>query len=307
MLLLAFGHAVLCFWAFRQATLKYEESGYWLSDKLRKSTRGSFAEFFARMAGLLLLKRSPFAEKKKALEILNENTRRHSLVHLCLSGLSAFIWWVLFYLLFKIAGAFLLFAGAIAHFSKKRFPYVASFFWFVFFTGLFVMSVELALRPGTFLTRSQDLQSIVFFLADNRWPAILGCIVLAGAATLLLRLEGWAWMAALLGVVMGIMSINVALAFVLGEGLGWQFLLWWESRRQAKVKKLTIEMLGVYILAMILFFSIYAYLRNQFVFFRFAGDLNNLLARLGDFLFVVPVWIAFQTIILLIWGHFRRQ
>lgn len=304
--LMILGHMVLCFFAFKSARQNFEESTRWLRAKFTDPLKKSFPKLFFQVIGSVGLFHSPHQLRQDALEIAQDN-KRGGLLILAMAGLASLVWLFMFNMLFKFEGSYLLFAGAVAHFSRKRFPHTSSFFWFVFFTGLFVMSISLAMRPGNLILRFGSFQEILFILADNRWPAVLGMLLLSVVLTPILRLEGWAWVAALLGVVMGAMSLSVALAFVMGEALGWHLMLWYESRKKASLKKLTLEMLLLQMGGTAVFLILYAILRSEFSFFKFGGDLNNLLARLRDFLFMIPIWLAFQTFILLIWGHFRAK
>ncbi len=308
MFLLILGHVVLCYFAFGKAVKKFEESTRWLRAKFTVPVKKSFPHFFLQTIGSVPLFHSPQELKQDALELIDSGdwTKRQGLLLLGLAGLASIVWLAMFNLLFKLQGSFLLFSGALAYFSKKKFPHWGAFFWFIFYAGLFVLAVELAMRPGNIVMRSGAFQEVLFVLADNRWPAIIGALIFSAVLTLLMRLEGWAWVAALLGVVMGVMSLNVALVFVMGESFGWQILLWRETKKSG-MKKVAREMAIVHFAGLALFLVLYALLRNELFLFKFGEDLNNLLARIGDFLFMVPTWLAFQTFILLIWGHFRAK
>jgi hypothetical protein len=305
---LVLGYLVLVYWAFYQSNIKFAESTRWLQEKLSVSPQRSFFDFASRLKVSVLLSSSPFEARKSAMIKLEDKSwsERYALFYLCVAGLSSFIWVLISALAFNISGAFLLVFGALGALLPKKLPSLSSFAWMIFFIGLFLQGLELALRSGAFLIKDSQFEDIVFALADNRWPAVFMWFAFALIVSVFVQLEAWTLVLSIFGIYLGIMSLNTAVSLVIGESLAWFAILLWQSRKMSKSQKVAKGMLLIEVVSAVVFFLGYGWSRSELVLFEL-GSFDNVTQRLNLFLITFLAWIVFQTAVLSVWGHFRAK
>jgi hypothetical protein len=303
------GFCFLVVWAFYQSREKLASTFLLIQTHWLPPSGMAFRPFFFRALGLALLSGSPQRVRLTGMAMLQSGkwSLRWALLFLCFSSLGVIVWVGMLSLAFQLAGGYLLLFGAFGALCKKRLPSLAAFFWFLFFLGLFLFATESAVRMSTFLVQEESYQDFIFLLSDNRLPAVLLWLLCSALVTFMFEVEAWSWIFSVLGLSAGIMGINVAVALIVGESLGWALLflrLHW--RLDAAYRKLAIQYFLVNLIAALVFFIAYGWSRSEFIFISSASG-SPLQERIILLLGWGLIWSAGLTAVSMVWGHFQSS
>lgn len=302
MIALFLGFLFLAAWAFSQARQQWSLS----LDRYRPSKDADkFSRFFAQALFRAVALALPHQFQAQAFSQIKSQKRniREGLLEVCLAPAGVFFWVLLLAAVFQLAGGYFLIFGAVAAMIGQR-P-AASWAWMIFFGGLFLHAVEMSVRMGGFLVQDPGYQDFVFWLADNRWPAMITWLLVAVLLTFAVRFEGWSWLVALGALALGIMGLNTAMVLVLGESLAWSLILFFKWRRSgAAGRRWSSELSFLVAVEVILFLVVFG-------FWRSGGGMNIspdfVVERLWTFLACALIWSVFSTLGLCVWGHFRAR
>jgi len=244
-----------------------------------------------------------------AVALLNTRafSRPHGILLLCLSSAGTWVTMLTILLAWQFDGGilvlpwfvlFLVFrtAGVSTHWIRPLLSFAA------------LMSLlQLLLLKRSILMTTRGEIGLHVPLTDGRLPAQLLWMAVSFVVTLLIGVESWAVLLALVMVVAGSMSLNGAVAFIIGEMLGHVWLLWWRSRKlNQDVKSLTKTYALISTLGLVVAFFAAGFLREIFVWnFTFEG--NQLTEKSLQILSLYFVIVAIQALAVLIWGHFAAQ
>lgn len=244
-----------------------------------------------------------------AVALLNTRafSRRHGILLLCLSSAGTWVTMLTLLLAWQFDGGmlvlpwfvlFLIFrtAGISTHWIR---PIIA-------FAALMSLLQWLLMKQSILMTTLGE-SDLHFMLADGRLPAQLLWIAVSFVVTLLVGVESWAVLLALVLVVAGSMSLNGAVAFIVGEMLGHVWLLWWRSRKlNQDVKALTKTYALISTMGLVVAFFAAGLLREIFAWnFTFEG--NQLTEKSLQVFSLYFVIVAIQALAVLAWGHFAAQ
>ena len=307
MIFIFLGFLFLVFWSFAQARKKLNETFLKIQKIWAEGDGGSFFYRFLLCIGFVVLSASPHQSRLTSVALLGRKqwNTRWALVLICLSSFAVLFWAGILSLTFQWPGGFFMLAGFLALLLPKKWSSLISFLGFIFFLGLFLHSIENALRMSTFLNQDPSLQDFYFLLSDNRLFSVLSWLLVSALITLFLPFEGWAWIFSILGLSMGVMGLNVAVGFVVGESLGAGLVFWRVIRKSAPdFKNLALEYFLINLLTAVIFLFAYGLLKSEFY------DLSSLSSgplpeRIAYFLICALAWSGGATLIALVWGHFK--
>lgn len=244
-----------------------------------------------------------------AVALLNTRafSRRHGILLLCLS--SAGTWATMFAILcaWQFDGSLLVAPWVLLYLFAQWTGKSIQWFRPLLAFGALMSLLQWALSKQSILMTTLGESDLHFMLADGRLPAQLLWIAVSFVVTLLVGVESWAVLLALLMVVAGSMSLNGAVAFIVGEMLGHVWLLWWRSRKlNQDVKALTKSYAWVSTVGLVIAFFAAGMLREIFAWsFMFeAGQLTEKSLQILSLYFVI---VAIQALAVLTWGHFASQ
>lgn len=307
MIFIFLGFFFLIFWSFSQAREKLEATFLRIQKNWVQDNSPSFIKHFLHCLGFAVLSASPHRARLTGIALSGMQKRpwRWSLCLISLSAMAVLFWAGFLSLTFQWSGGVLLLAGFGALLIPKKWPSLISFFWSLFFLGLFLHSMENTLRMSSFLTQEVKAQDIFLVLSDNRLPAVLGWLLFSAIITVFLPFEGWAWIFSVLALSMGVMGLNVALGFVIGESLGAAFVFWRVVRKQAPdFKKIILEYLSLHFFAAAIFFIVFGWLKSEFYEMSSLSS-GPLSEKIILFLICALAWSGLITILSLVWGHFK--
>ena len=309
MIFIFLGFFFLIFWSFSQAREKLGTTFLAVQKNWAQEISESFFKRLLLCLGFAVLSSSPHRARLTSVAL---NGRKQwplcwSLSLISLSSMAVLFWAGFLSMTFQWSGGVLLTAGFGALIFPKRWPSLISFFWCLFFLGLFLHSMENTLRMSSFLSQEVNAQDIFFVLSDNRLPAVLGWLLFSAVMTVFLPFEGWAWIFSVVGLSMGVMGLNVAIGFVIGESIGAAFVFWRVVRKQAPdFKKMIFEYFMIHIFAAASFIFIFGLLKSEFY---EMSNLNTgpLSEKIVWFLICALTWSSLVTGVSLVWGHFKAQ
>ena len=307
MIFIFFGFFFLIFWSFSQARGRLEATFLGIQKNWAQDHSPSFIKNFLHCLGFAVLSASPHQARLTGIALTGMQKRswRWSLCLISLSAMAVLFWAGFLSMTFQWSGGVLLLAGFGALLIPKKWPSLISFFWCLFFLGLFLHSMENTLRMSSFLSQETKAQDIFLILSDNRLPAVLGWLLFSAMITVFLPFEGWAWIFSVLGLSMGVMGLNVALGFVIGESLGATFVFWRVVRKQAPdFKKITLEYLSLHFFAAAIFLIVFGWLKSEFYEMSILNS-GPLSEKIVLFLICALAWSGLVTVFALVWGHFK--
>ncbi len=307
MIFIFFGFFFLIFWSFSQARGKLETTFLGIQKNWAQDNSSTFFVRFFHCFGFAVFSASPHRTRLTSVALcgMKRWPWRWSLCLISLSPMAVLLGAGFLSMTFQWPGGVLLLAGLGALLIPKKWPSLISFFWCLFFLGLFLHSMENTLRMSSFLSEDANAQDIYFILSDNRLPAVLGWLIFSAVITVFLPFEGWTWIFSVLGLSMGVMGLNVALGFVIGESLGAAFVFWRVVRKQAPdFKKVIFEYLGVHFIAAGFFLFVFGLLKSEFyeISSLSSGPLSE---KIALFLICALAWSGLVTVLSLVWGHFK--
>ncbi len=244
-----------------------------------------------------------------AVALLNSRafSRSHALLLLCLSSAGTWATMLVILLSWQFEPLLLLLpwlAGAIYEMWRKR-----TLAWYRPFGdfALVLIAMRWVLRNQSVLMTTLGESDLHFLLADGRFPAQLLWLAVAFAVTLLIGIESWAVILALVLVVAGSLSLNGAVALIIGEMLGHVWLLLWRSRKlNQDVREITKSYAVVSSVGLVVAFFVAGLLRDAFAWsFTFEG--SQLTEKSLQFFSLYFAIVVVQALVVLAWGHFAAQ
>ncbi len=307
MIFIFFGFFFLIFWSFAQAREKLGLTFLGVQKGWAHEKNESFLRRFLICFGFAVLSASPHRVRLTSVALAGMKywDGLWSLCLISLSSLAVLFWAGFLSMTFQWPGGVLLLAGFAALLFPKKWPSLISFFWCLFFLGLFLHSMENTLRMSSFLSQEANAQELFLILSDNRLAAVLAWLLFAAVMTVFLPFEGWAWMFSVVALSMGVMGLNVAVGFVIGESLGAAFVFWRVVRKQAPdFTKIIFEYLIVHLLAAVFFLMAFGILKSEF-YEMSSFSTGPLPEKIAGFVICALAWSGLVTVLSLVWGYYR--
>lgn len=244
-----------------------------------------------------------------AVALLNSRafSRSQALLLLCLSSAGTWATMLLILLSWQFEPFVLILpwiVGALyGLWSKRAVKWHRPFFDF----ALVLVAMRWVLQNQSILLTTLGESDLHFLLADGRFPAQLLWLAVAFAVTVLIGIESWAVILALVLIVAGSLSLNGAVALIIGEMLGHVWLLWWRSRKlNQDTREITKSYAVFSSIGLLLAFFAAGLLRDAFVWsFTFEG--NQLTEKSLQFFSLYFLIVVIQALAVLTWGHFAAQ
>lgn len=244
-----------------------------------------------------------------AMALLNTRTfsKRYSILLLCLSSVA--VWSILLMGL----GIWLIHWSTLIGFAVV---FYLIYFWFgagkllfkMFFgLGLVFLGAQLALRDQSILLSTLAEGEIHFLLADGRFTSQFIWLVTSFVMTLLIGVESWSVFFCILLLSSGSLSLNGAVAFVIGELLAHLFVLRWRSRRLDNVaRKIAKDYTLASVFGLVVGFVVCGEIRGVFAWGYGFGS-NDIVNKNIQFMILFFALIVCQTLTTMAWGHFAAQ
>lgn len=244
-----------------------------------------------------------------AVALLNSrcSSRRYGILLMCLSVAGTWTTMLALAMAWQVNGAAFLGLAFILYLYLNLRHRSLELFYFVFGLGTFLVAMQLVLQQQSTLMMALGESDLHFMIADGRFPAQLLWLVVSFALTLLIGVESWAVIIAVVLVVGGSMSLNGGVALIIGEMLAHVWMLWWRSR---KLNQDTVALVKGYAIAntvgLVLAFFVAGFMRNAFAWtITFEG--NQLTEKSWQFFSLYFVIMVVQCLAVLTWGHFAAQ
>ena len=244
-----------------------------------------------------------------AMALLNTRTflKRYSILLLCLSSVGLWtsflvglgMWWIQWSILVGLA--------VISYLIYFWFGSGKLLFKFFFGLGLAFLGAQLALRDQSILLSTLADSEIHFLLADGRFTAQFIWLVTSFVMTLLIGVESWSVFFCIVLLSSGSLSLNGAVAFVIGELLAHFFVLSWRSRQLGKgAKRIARNYALASAFGLVVGFVVCGGLRGIFS-WGYAFDSNDIINKNMQFMTMFFALIICQTFAVMAWGHFAAQ
>lgn len=244
-----------------------------------------------------------------AMALLNSRSfsKRYAVLFLCLAAVGTWTSMTGILLAWQVNGSYLLgFAGVLflGMFWLKR---GRSFMKAALGLGLFLQQAEMLLQRQPILFSVLGESDFHFLLADGRFSAQLIWMLTVFLITLIIQVESWAVFLALVLWVSGSLSLNGAVAFIIGEMLAHVWVLVWRTRKLNKeAKSLAQDYAVANTVALLLAFFLAGFLREIFS-WGLSFDLSQIAAKGLQFFSLYLMIVVSQIVVSLAWGHFAAQ
>jgi hypothetical protein len=242
-----------------------------------------------------------------AAALLNSRSfsRRYGILLLCLSIAGTWTTMLGILMAWQVSGEVIVSLSVILFLflrvrnrSQEPFRMLLSF-------GVFLISLRWLLEKQSILMSVLGESDFHFMLADGRFPAQILWLTVTFVLTVVLGIESWAIFMALVLFVAGSLSLNGAVAFIVGEMLAHVWVLWWRSRKMNQdVRRLTQNYALVNTMGLVIAFVIAGLLRDAFT---FNLEENILSERSGAFFVMYFLIVVVQCLAALVWGHFAAR
>jgi hypothetical protein len=244
-----------------------------------------------------------------AVALLNSRSysKHYSVLLLCLSA--AGLWTTLLGVLvsWQLQGAIFLGLSVVFYLSQYWFDKGRTIFKTLAGFGILLMGMQWALRDQTLLLSALGESELHFLLADGRFFAQLIWLLTSFAATLLIGIESWSVFLALVLLATGSLSLNGAVALVVGELLAHVWLLFWRSRKlNQDVTALTRSYAIASSVGLCVGFVLAGLLRTVFS-WGYTFELNEIMDKNLQFFAMYLVVILSHSLAVLSWGHFAAR
>lgn len=244
-----------------------------------------------------------------AVALLNSRgfSKHYAVLLLCLSGVGFWTTMVGVLAAWQISGEILLTAAFAVYLYSRWTGKGLGFFKLIAGLGGFLTGAQWVMQKHSILLSVLGESEFHFLLADGRFPAQLLWLLVAFSLTLVIGIESWAIFVALVLLVAGSLSLNGAVAIVIGEILAHVWVLWWRSRKLNQDVQTTVKAYAVAsTLGLVMAFFAAGVLRDAFAWsFTFEG--NPLTEKSWQFLSMYLLIVMVQTLTVLMWGHFAAQ
>ncbi|MDG0816993.1 hypothetical protein [Bdellovibrio svalbardensis] len=264
---------------------------------------------FIRAADVVLLETSPQKSLYAGMGLYNLRVLalRPSTLVMCLSTLGA--WWVLIlgFLFMSFNGLFLMGLCSLMFLSPFVSVKVDKVLKWIFFTGLFLLGGEIMLRNSSILQSTLGESDLVFFLADGRFPAMLGLLLAGIVLSLIVQIEFWTLALGLSLLFTNVLSLNGAIGLLAGERIGRMLLFWWHTRslnqdcRRLGTQFAVVSSLGAFV------GLVMAGVVRETVNLGYSTGMASFQDKSLQFMMLFIVILLFQFIAQMIWGHFAVQ
>jgi Na+/phosphate symporter len=244
-----------------------------------------------------------------AVALLNSRSfsRHFAVLLLCLSAAGLWTTLVAVLLAWKINGG--IFAGLLilAYLSYQATGRARAAVYIFGGAMALLAGAQWALQMQSLLMSLLGESDFHFFLADGRLSAQLALIALSFVLTILFSIESWAVLLALVLLVAGSLSLNGAVAMVIGELLAQVWILWWRSRQLNQDAKETTKSYAL-VSTLGLFIALVGtgFVRDIFA-WELKFDTDLITERSLQFTVMYLVVIIAQCLAVLTWGHFAAR
>lgn len=244
-----------------------------------------------------------------AIGLLNSRSysKHYSVLLLCLGILGSWTTFIAAALLWRIEGYYFIAAGVLFYFSARWLGKGRQIFKMLMGLGLVSIGSAMLVQAQPQLNSILGESDFHFLLADGRFPAQLILLVGAFFVTALIGLESWTVFVGIAWLISGTLSMNGAVALVIGELLAHVWVIAWRSRRlNQDVKRISVSYALWSSGGLLIGFLLAGLLRTLFSWgYSFEG--NELENRVWQFLTMYSAVILSQLLLLMLWGHFAAR
>lgn len=301
MLLMWLGPLALMFFGIEMFRRSLERGlEHWQRPFLRMPASVSTPGMLARGVLAALAQAAIRPNQCKALELLDSQriSRRFAILLFCLAACGAWSHLLIASLMGQISGFYLLAIAVVFYLSDVWLGRGGLIAKILGSLGVALVGAEAALRSQSILLSVLGESEWSFLLADGRWGAQLLWFAVAVLVTLLFSVEAWSLFVSLLLVAAGSLSLNGAMALMLGESLATALWLAWKGR------PFGARALKANILSVVLAFFLCGWWRESLA-ADFSADLSQVTLRTQQVVIFYGLILAMQTLVLMIWGHFE--
>jgi len=244
-----------------------------------------------------------------AVALLNSRSfsRRHGILLMCLSSAGTWTTMLMIALAWQMGGQILTGISLLLFIYSRWKRSSLNLFYICVTMGAVLIGLQGALEKQSILMSVLGEGDLHFLLADGRFSAQLLWLVVSFVVTLILGVESWAVFLSLVLVVAGSLSLNGAVAFIIGEMLAHVWMLWWRSRKLNQDVRALTKGYAIYsTLGLVLAFFAAGILREAFVtVFTFEG--NQLTEKSWQFFSFYFLIVVIQALTVMTWGHFAAK
>ena len=271
-----------------------------------KGLEGNLKTVFIRALDVVVLEASPQKSLYAGMALFNLRILglQPAALVMCLSTIG--VWWVLILgcLFMSFNGLLLLGICSVMFLSAFITPKVNRVLKWIFFTGLFLFGSEIMLRNASILQSTLGESDFVFFLADGRFPSVVGLFFAGAVLSLLVQMEFWTFALALGLLFTNLLSLNGALGLIAGERVGRMILFWWHTRGlNQDCKRLGQEFAMVSSLGAILGLFLAGAVRET-LYMGYSSGMASFQDKSLQFVMLFIVILVCQFIAQMVWGHF---
>lgn len=244
-----------------------------------------------------------------AVALLNSRafSRRHGILLLCLSSAGTWVAILAILLAWQFDGGILVIPFVVGYlysnWKQKTLHWHRPFLAF----GAFMAMMQWLLQKQSILMMTLGESELHFLLADGRFPAQALWIGVAFVLTFISGVEFWSVILGLALVVAGSLSLNGAVALIIGEMLGHVWLLFWRSRKMNQDVRLLTKQYAIFnTVGLVVAFFVAGLLRDVFA-WSFTFEAGQLTEKSLQFLSLYFVIVVVQALVVMAWGHFAAQ
>lgn len=291
-------------WVLSQMSQAFALRNSELISRLIFSEEKSFTRRFAQTLVAVLLDPSAKAQILQAAQTQSLRLRswRLNLLWLVLHPFSRWGTFLAGALVLNVNGWWVFGLGLVLEFLLSFFSQ-RGFAMPLVWLGLFLVLAESSLRLSAVWAPGPE-STWAFWLADGRPLMMMAMMLAAMALSFLIRREDLFFVAALLGLFAGVLSVNGAFALVLGERGGQLLAAWWDRRDPSPASRHWRQGL-MWSLGLGLSLSLFlAGWARELWPWGGSWGLESLGARLDLFLTLLLVSEAVFLAVGMVWGHF---
>jgi hypothetical protein len=273
---------------------------------LIKGLEGPLSQMFPRVAALVFAEASPQKSLYAGMALKNMRVLgvRPSVLMMCLSTLGAWSIILLGMFFLGFSGLFLMGFGVILLFGLSKMEKLKDMIKVIFSAGLFLLGGEMIMRQGRVIPMMLGESDWAFFLADGRFAAVFGILILAFLISLIIEIEFWSVALSLSLLVGGVISLNGALGLVAGERMARAVLFYLRTRKlNDTCKKIGLGFSVTSFLGALLGLFMAGFVREGLP-YVYSSEGEILQDKVTIFIALWVVILATQFVAQMIWGHF---
>lgn len=255
----------------------------------------------------VLLEPSAHANRLQAMtsQLFRLRSWRANLMWGCFAVVMIVFWLIVGSVFLRVPSVIVLAGGGVLLFGANLWRRGRELALVLLYLGLFLFVGEYFLRMNAgFL--NQEIPWLLIWTTDGRGLAVFGMMMAGLLMGVFLRMEGLAFVIALLGLAAGGLSLNGALMLWAGERAGLNLILWWSAHRGAWPKGARQMALGLVLTSMaglLVGWLALGWMRSDLGEFGALAS-GRLTERIESFL-VLSAILEFITVLLtFVWGHF---